>query len=442
MDKRESPTDTDTDDAADDAESRGITDSFGLLAIALLVIGVVGAGLTIAQTPMGDNTDTRDAETVTADGVLEGVHERYNSSETLAGNATVEVSKEDETRSYSVSFAVADENESRVSVDSENRSAVLGSNGSAVWLHSEKEGVTRVYSRDEIRDAKEGDIEPFGFGRQPFDHNHSRDGEYEHLWGSVDANETNPKPWDIDAVHDHGYDHSQASNHTINTTSEYVGRQSLRGTEAHVVEITLRDENQSRHPETLVTYWVSNDDVVLRQEVETPNATVTVDVTQTRFNVSIADSTFEPPTGEDTTQFATSTFDSFDGLQDSTDFELLRLGSNYSFDEGRKVVYAGETAAVQEYVDDGSRLRVVSAEDTSRSFGFADRHTSTSVNKTSTQETEVVIDGVNTTVTVSETSRGAAVSWTHETDGDELRHAVVSETESAETVLEVVEKIG
>ncbi|MDY6775267.1 MAG: hypothetical protein SV253_04205 [Halobacteria archaeon] len=437
MDKRDSPTDTDTDTAADDSESRGITDSFGLLAIALLVIGVVGAGLTIAQTPMG--TDSGDDATVTADSVLDGVHERYNSSETLAGNATVEVSKEGETRSYAVSFAATDENESRVSVETENGSVVMGSNGSAVWLHSEKTGLTRVYSRDEIHDFKQGDADPFeGHG-----FNHSKS-EYPGAWGSFDANMNMTQPWNADGLPNHSFRHSHSdfSNHSLNSTSEYVGTQSIRGTEAHVVEITLRDENQSLHPETLVTYWVSDDNVVLRQEVETPNATVTVDMTRTRFNVSIADSTFEPPTDGEGSQFATSTFDSFDGLQDSTDFDLLRLGSNYSFDEGRKIVYAGETAAVQEYVDDGSRLRVVSAEETSRSFGFADRHTGTSVNKTSTQETEVVIDGVNTTVTVSETSRGAAVSWTHETDGDKLRHAVVSETESAETVLEVVENLG
>jgi outer membrane lipoprotein-sorting protein len=194
-----------------------------------------------------------------------------------------------------------------------------------------------------------------------------------------------------------------------NLTVERVGTTTVDGREANELAITHPDhEGETR-------LWTAADtDEVLQVRTTSPNGTVTVDVRETRFDVSAADSTFEPP-GAVTLATATlaSTTDPA-ALGTGAPYEVARPGDGWTFQRGLTAVLdtsgvpaedlPNETVAVAAaYTDagDGNRSIVVAQTETTVDVAdLADAGTET--------ETETI---AGREVAIVETERGAVAAW-------------------------------
>lgn len=337
-----------------DGNDRGAVGAV-VVAGVLLVVGVAAvAGLGLAD--MGDPT---------GDAILDDVEERYGTADTVVGAATVTVENDTAERQYNTSFTFGEDNASRVSVSADNRTVVAGTNGTVAWIHDERTGITRVLSNGSH--AANGTDHASGFNAT----------------GEHPGNE---------------YDNESARNATErlrslvfdwtdeNTTATRTGRESVDGTDAWVVSV--EPDNGSR--EGTITHWVGVDSAtVLKSEYDRPNATMTVEYTETRFNVSVADSTFRPPESDSGT-----VFDSFAPLQNATSTTVPELGNDsYTFSKGRIAAFGGETVITR--YDGPANVTLVA---TTAEGDAPDGNTTTEE-----------VAGV--TVNVTETDDGVAVAW-------------------------------
>ena len=346
---------------SDDTGDRGITRNATVVALAVaavLLAGVAGVTLAASAPPSGDE-------------ILDDTEQRYDAAESVVVAADVTVSNDTETRTYEVSFAATEANESRVSVTGENGTYVAGTNGTVGWVHDETTGLTKVYDESDAEPSDEMETK-----REAWAQNHSWDDTRETL-----------------------YDWSEE-----NATAERVGTETVAGTEAYVVEVTPADDTEGT-----ATVWVATEDAtVLRQELAGPNGTVTVDVTETTFNASVADSTFQPP-GE-TAPSVGEQVDSFDQLQEATDATLPAVtDERFGFDRGSVVAYGGETVVVQRYTGAANLTVATTTSNQTLDAAAAENATETTV--------------AGTTVSVTDTERGVAVWWS---EGD-VRHGVIAD---------------
>ena len=324
-----------------------------VVAGALLLVGVAAvAGLGIAD--VGDPS---------GDAILDDAQERYENADTVVGAATVTVANDTAERQYDASFTFGEDNASRLSVAGDNRTVVAGTNGTVAWIHDERTGITRVVSNES------------------------------------DLNATNASAYNATENPRDGYDNESVRNATErlrsfafdwteeNTTATRTGREAVDGTDAWVVAVD--SDNDSR--EGSVTHWIGVDSsTVLKSEYDRPNATMTVEYTETRFNVSVANSTFRPPESE-----AGPVFDAFEPLQNATSMTVPELGNDsYAFEEGRIAAFGGETAITQ-YDGPENVTLVATTADPDRPDG----------ENTTAEE----VAGV--TVNVTETDDGIAVTW-------------------------------
>lgn len=379
----------------DATDRRALAGHAAVLVLAIAVVaGTALGGLALSGGPAADQLFAP-----SGDRILEDVRERYEAAETVAGTATVTATNGTETRTFEVSFAATDDGESRVSVDGPRGTVVAGSNGSGAWVHFEETGLTRVYTEAELREAA---------AERETDGEHPLDAALEEV---LPANAS----WDAADLRALAWDWSRE-----NTTAERVGVETVDGTGAYVVAVEPDDEGRAG----TLRLWVARDSSkVLKQRLAGPEGTVTVRYTETRFDVSIADSTFAPPTAS--VPDLGTTARSFDELAAATSLALPRLdAAGYEFAGGSVVAYGGETTVVQQY---GGPADVAVVTTTAENVpGVAGDGSAAGRADVSTATV------AGTTVTVVETDRGVAVSWT---DGD-VRHAVVSD-QSREAVLEL-----
>ncbi|RLM84081.1 hypothetical protein D3D02_15390 [Halobellus sp. Atlit-38R] len=365
-----------------DGEDRG---GIGI-GVVLGVVALLGVA-TIAGMAVTDVGAPSGAE------ILDDAEQRYESAETVVGAATVTATNETATRTYEVSFTVAEENRSRVSISSDNRTVVLGTNGSVGWIHDERTGVTRTVSNASM---------PADEAMQGSDAMHGT--EYA-------LNESQKQAWQdaSERARTVMYDWTEE-----NTTATRTGRETVDGTDAWVVEVT--SENESRTG--TVTNWIAVDSSkVLKQELSGEHGTVTITYSETRFDISVADSTFQPPSAE---LPAGAEIDTFDALQNATDVTVPEVtDSAYEFSEGAVLNYGGETA-VARYV--GPENVTVFASNT-EALPYA-----------SGDATETEIGGVSANVT--EMDGRVAVTW--ETDGGTV--ALVTDSDR-ETAIELAESL-
>ena len=319
------------------------------------VAAVAGLGLADVSEPSGDE-------------ILDDAEQRYESADTIVGAATVTAANDTQSREYNVSFTLGQNNSSRVSVTGENRTVVAGSNGTVAWVHDERTGITRVLSNEsDGENATEANVTKAnataeGWNASAYDN--------ESIRNASDRLRTAVLDWTEE-----------------NTTATREGRETIDGTDAWVVAV--EPDNESR--EGSVTHWVGVDSSkVLKSEYDRPNATVTVDYTDTRFDVSVADSTFEPPDSA-----AGPVFDAFGPLQNATTITVPELDNeSYTFEEGRVAGFGGETA-ITTYDGPENVTLVATTADPDRDEG----------ENTTTEE----VAGV--TVNVTETDDGVAVTW-------------------------------
>lgn len=369
---------------SEDAGDRGLTGNTAVLVLAFAVVGAtVVAGVTLAapNQPSGET-------------ILDDAESKYESADSVVGEMTVTVANDTDSETRTISYAVTDDNESKVTVETDNGTVVVGTNGTVGWVHSERTGLTRVFDLAELRNATEN----------------------ESAWNqSALAERYNDS---ANASHWNASDHSNwGANWTDeNTTAERVGTETIDGTEAYVVEVEPEDDRA----EGTLTVWVATENsVILKQTFETENATTTARYTETNFNVSVADSTFDPPSVGSVTPG--TAVESFDTLQDATDIDLPKLtAESYEFERGSTVVYGDSVVVVQQYTGP-QNVSLVST-------------TAEELPGQAENATETTVAGV--TVNVTETDRGVAVWWS---DGD-VRHGVIADAER-DVVLELVEEV-
>ena len=332
-----------------DGNDRGAVGAV-VIAGVLLVVGVAAvAGLGLAD--VGDPT---------GDAILDDVEERYGTADTVVGAATVTVENDTTERQYNTSFTFGEDNASRVSVSGDNRTVIAGTNGTVAWVHDERTGITRVLSNGSH----------VGNGTHAPESNAT--GEYADN-GSVRNATERVRAFALDWTEE-------------NTTATRTGREAVDGTDAWVVSVA--PDNESR--EGTVTHWVGVDSAtVLKSEYDRPNATMTVEYTETRFNVSVAESTFRPPESESGT-----VFDSFAPLQDAASTTVPELGNDsYTFSEGRIAAFGGETVITR--YDGPANVTLVA----------------TTAEGDAPDENATTEEVAGETVNVTETDDGVAVTW-------------------------------
>lgn len=139
-----------------------------------------------------------------------------------------------------------------------------------------------------------------------------------------------------------------------NLTAERVETTTLDGQEVHVVTVSAPERDGE------LRLWVAADDAaVLKQQLTTPHATVTVEM-ETRFDVSPADSTFEPPIDPAALDSELTTHSLAD-LRVSVDGPLAVPGDDWTFERGT-TLDSPVSLTVGEYAADGTTITVLQSE--------------------------------------------------------------------------------
>ncbi|EMA45278.1 hypothetical protein [Halococcus saccharolyticus] len=396
---------------ADQEDSRGDRGRVSpAVALALvLVVGAVG-GVAFAQsTPDGPSGET----------VLENAHDQYRNAETLTGSADVTVSNATDERSATVEYALAEEG-ARVSATYNDTTMTAGTNESVAWVSAPEIGVQRTWNVEnassweasEVCEAVQSRADEAELPNQPTlpdDVNASA------VQANVSMIHENVSSLDCEELTTEWEDAKQsapANWSETNLTATNTGTETLNRTEAYVVEI----EHENESVDVAGTIWIATeDDRVLKQRVsDGTNATV-VRYDDQRFNVSIDESTFAPPTDRDSAVGAT-TYDEFGATQDATDRDLPTLDADGFAFEGAVVTSAGGgTTVAQQYADGASNATLLTTDAESLPY---DELNGTAVSVNGDDATAATLEG------------RTIIVWT---EGD-ITHAVVSDGTTEETV--------
>jgi len=275
---------------------------------AVLLIAIVGIGLVAAGAATG-LPGMAQMDQPSGDEILDDVEQRYDDAETLTGTAEVTVSNDSEMKEATVDFAFAEPDQFRFVIEKDDETSEVGSNGSVVWAVGDDKSFAREIPADSEFEDREGPD---------------------------------------DFVPDE------------NVSAELVDTTELNGEEAYVVELTPTDEAPEKYEDVESTIWVAQDDSrVLQVETTDGDKETTVEVTDQQFDVSIHESTFEPP--EDRVEVTmTERYDSFDSLQDATDLDVPEYDDG-EFEEATEYSSADGQAVIQQYTTDEGDVQIITA---------------------------------------------------------------------------------
>jgi outer membrane lipoprotein-sorting protein len=302
---------------------------------------VVGAGAAITGGQSGQPS---------GDAVLNDTRDRYADAESLVTSAEVTVGNDTANRTATVDVAAAG-NQSRTVVTGPNATYRFGVNETIAWYV----GPNRTAAWDRNASVRPAGNDSMAAAARPAD------------------------GWE-------------------NVTAEYLRSGSDDGTDAHVVEVRHDDG------EGTATLWIAQSDSrLLRAELSDGTNRTTVDYGDTRFNVSVHDSTFDPPSDRIAVT-SVKRYDTFAAVQANTTLDLPTLDA--TFREASVLTRASETTVAQQYRDSGDNVTVISTT-SDREF---DRENATAVtvnghdaNVTAVRDRAVVYwtdDGVTTAVVV------------------------------------------
>ena len=347
------------------------------VAVAALALALA-AGMTGALPFVADQPD--------GDALVEDVRERYESAETYTADLAVTSSNDTATHTWNLSVAAAAPNSSRLTVPSEDSDTVFGTNGTVAWVYDEANDTARVYPLDENGSAA-GATVPAGSGTIPWSRSTGRNGSHDWREGahSNDTHATN-----VSAFLDE------------NVTATVVGEETVRGTATTVVR--LDPENESR--EGTSTLWVDDERRLLRMRTTVGENVTTVDIEDQRFNVSVHESTFRPPTDAGVTVAVNERYDTFEDAQAETTLDLRELDADgYEFVEAATVTRGGVTVTSQQYARESGDETATTGNATVAILATADSLPDETENGTS-----VTVDGANATYV--ERDGGGFVYWT------------------------------
>lgn len=332
-----------------------------LVVVATVVAGTAGA-FDAVDTPSGDE-------------VLDRVEQRYDNAETVTATGTVTVENQSASRTAAVEFAAAGENRSRTVLEYDGRTYRAGSNGSVAWAVGPNRSAARPVG---AFDGPPGQQVGGGTGDSP-----GPDGRL--------------SPTGTPAMN------------SSNVSAAVVGTPTVRGTDTYRVELTHSDVAGN------TTLWVTQDDYRIVRAVATDGVNRTeVSVESTAFNVSIHDSTFDPPT--DRVELTTTEqYETFEAAQAATELSLPALEA--TFVTATVTTRQGDTVVGQRYDRDGANVTILSTTATDRLDRITDNATRRTVdgrtlNLSTIDDRTVAVwtENGTTTVVVVEGSEAQAVA--------------------------------
>lgn len=384
---------------ADTGDSGRISSAVALALV--LVVGAVVGGVAFAQSTDGPSGEE----------ILENAHEQYRSAETLTGSADITVSNASDERSSTVEYALARSDGARMAVTHNGTTMTAGTNGTVAWVDSpvlqrawnvENASASNTNSLAETCEVTRNRADVFAA-------NHTASGEV-----NASAVATNVSSIDCESLAGEWTDAKQLAPKSFsksNLTATRTGTETLGGTEAYVVAI--KHENESIDTEG--TMWVATDDYrVLKGHVTDGTNATTVRYHDQRFNVSIHESTFAPPTERSET--ATTTYESFGAAQENADTDLPTLAADGFEFEGATVTQTGDGQTIaQQYANDSTNITLLTTD-------------SGGVPTERLNGTAVDVDGQ--AATAATVSGQTVVVWTE----NGTTHAVVTDRSTEETV--------
>lgn len=294
--------------------------TIALLGVFLAALVLVGAGFAVA------NDDPTGSE------VLTDVEDRYESADSVVTDATVTLEHNGTTSEFDVHAITTNSGQLRVNVSNGTEHAVVGQNGNTSWLAASTTNAPFV-----VRDGTVVDQPVVGNVSSGLLANETRADSTARAWGNENASLA--------------LENLSVSNvlEKTNGTAEFVDTTTLDDQPVHVVRTTTPEHDGH------ITLWTSTDtSTVVKYQVTTPNGTMTVNVSETHFDVSPAESTFQPPNEDDWT----TTVDSIEALQSDADGPVAVPDERWSFEEGR-VVVTPVSAITSHYTANGSNVTII-----------------------------------------------------------------------------------
>lgn len=368
------------------------------LAAAVAVVAVAG----IAFGAMDSTSDERTAEEILSD-----IETTYTDADSVVTDAVVTVEVDNRTAEFEVSTATAGDDQVRVNVSGGDRSVVTGLDGETLWLSESTTGLTGVIEKNgtAATASLRADTSGSGFGLSALPDDIGLDTELLALLDAVEGdrpteldglpanvtigellagetgpdlggilpatggqdspgpgvfgdfngtlpvpdefgefNGTFPAPGEYGAYNwtelRERLDESLAGEFDRpEVTVERVGTTTVDGTEANELLLSSPDiEGETR-------LWVDAEtDVVLRQETTLPGLTTTVDVRETRFDVSPGDSTFQPPGATEVASLTAAVGETPGEFASAAPFETATPAEAWTFERG--LALSGEAPAL------------------------------------------------------------------------------------------------
>jgi len=429
-----------------------------LVGLAALVVGVLGIA-TAAGFVVADDDPT--GETVLSD-----VEQQYRTADSVVVDAAVTIEDDDAVWEFSVDLVATADDQLRLNVSDDGGYLLAGYDGHTSWLSSSElasplvvsdtsalgnasfvgtNGTVSMAGLDALVSAMDanlswnGSLDNASLERFRDAINESdllegwneseplqkwNESEFSDVWNESDfledwnASEFSARnwthaltegDWNLENV---SVDPGDWSVSTLlaetNLTAERVETTTLDGQAVYVVAVSAPECDGE------LTLWVRTDDAaVAKQRLTTSNAIVTVEM-ETRFDVSLAESTFQPPM--ESTDFGSEmTVDSLADLRASAATSLAVPGADWTFERGT-ALERPVSVTVSEYAADGATVTIVQSGSSARSEFTSDGRT---------------VDVGDRTVTVTEFSgEQAAIPWLSAGDG-----TLVQWTENDQTVV-------
>ncbi|MFC7073385.1 hypothetical protein ACFQJ7_00765 [Halovenus rubra] len=187
-----------------------------------------------------------------------------------------------------------------------------------------------------------------------------------------------------------------------NSTVKLVGTPTVDGEETHELLITSTEHDH----ETRLWAGVDSNEIH-KLEQSSAEVTVTVDVLETRFDVSPADSTFAPPGTTEVTRINATTTDEASEFGTDASFEVAVPGDTWTFEHGTTVTTEMSISVNASFNTDGSTL-LGSYTDGDQSLLVT--QATAAHDEWNDTETSTVGDYE---VVITETDEGIAGSWTN-----------------------------
>lgn len=335
--------------------------------------------------------------------VLSDVEDRYESADSVLIEAFATVQKNNSTSQLSIHSVTTADGQSLVNLSNGSAYVVTGQTGNTTWVTDGETGLTLMISLtgpanrtatgigsaplpgvstrtletangtvlislygaentslDSIRQKLNGSqnrsrlnvTERAGAGNSSHYHSIRHNGSLSAFEAQL-INESRPMLRTLSEILNSSDRHNQSITDVVaetNLTAAFVGTTSVDGQTAHVVNIT--------HPEQegRLKVWAATETAkVLKYQVSLPNATLTVDVNATRFNVSPAPSTFQP---EIAAQDDRTRADSLSELSEAAPVPIGVPSENWSYADGY-VIASPIEVVIGQYDANGTTATVI-----------------------------------------------------------------------------------